>query len=334
MTHDPIWPLADIGRRALQTTRYLTTSHAPDEPLESYESRFGDPLVSLSGLCKGVLERLEASPVAQRPEHFPYGPESRSVHARDPGSAFPTSSRTGVPAARGYESASVRRETRVKELPHTPGLDGTSTFEGSRRSIDGPVPYPEEPDYGDPWEATVPREPGEEAPQMEDPEARPGPADARRAPRARDVWYPVRRSQGTGHPAGSKEEPDQEEIGDELPARKEEPEAGQPGSAGARGSDAPWEKLRRAAESGFQQSGSRLTASSERLAAMLRSHVAQPAESPGDEEVIPPRDDERGGAHFTGRARTQPADGVEEIMDRIADELETEFVRTYGISGV
>ena len=66
---------------------------------------------------------------------------------------------------------------------------------------------------------------------------------------------------------------------------------------------------------------------------MLRTHVAQPAESHGDEEVFPLRDDERGGAHFTGRARTQPTDGVEEIMDRIADELETEFVRTYGRAG-
>jgi hypothetical protein len=37
-----------------------------------------------------------------------------------------------------------------------------------------------------------------------------------------------------------------------------------------------------------------------------------------------------------GRAWTQPAGlaGVEEIMERIADELESEFVRTYGRSGV
>ena len=82
MTHDPIQPLADIGRRVLQTARYLTTSHTPDQRLESYESRVRDPLVSLSGLCDGLLERLEASPVAAQPEDLPHEPGRRSVQTQ------------------------------------------------------------------------------------------------------------------------------------------------------------------------------------------------------------------------------------------------------------
>jgi hypothetical protein len=70
---------------------------------------------------------------------------------------------------------------------------------------------------------------------------------------------------------------------------------------------------------------------------MLRSHVAEPVEGQGDGDLFPgPQgEDERGASHFMGRAWTQPAGlaGVEEIMERIADELESEFVRTYGRSG-
>jgi hypothetical protein len=76
MTHDPIQPLADIGRRVLQTARYLTTSHAPDERLGSYEKCLRDPLVYLSVLCNGVLEHLEVSPVTEGTEDFPYERES------------------------------------------------------------------------------------------------------------------------------------------------------------------------------------------------------------------------------------------------------------------
>jgi hypothetical protein len=110
-----------------------------------------------------------------------------------------------------------------------------------------------------------------------------------------------------------------------------------------RESDVPVEngQARGAAESAVPLRDSRFTASTERLAAMLRSHVAQPetaqAESQGDGDVFagPQGDDERGVSHVMGRARTQPAGlaGIEEIMERIADELETEFVRTYGRSG-
>ena len=105
MTHDPIQPLADIGRRVLQTARYLTTSHAPDERLGSYEECLRDPLVYLSGLCNGVLEHLEVSPVTEGTEDFPYERESLFVPALNPGSASPSFSRPGNPARQASGSA-------------------------------------------------------------------------------------------------------------------------------------------------------------------------------------------------------------------------------------
>ncbi len=79
---------------------------------------------------------------------------------------------------------------------------------------------------------------------------------------------------------------------------------------------------------------------------MLRSHVAQPEpvtratekESQKGKDVFSSRqgDDESGASRIVDQpARTRPAGraGIEEIMERLADELETEFVRTYGSSG-
>jgi hypothetical protein len=76
---------------------------------------------------------------------------------------------------------------------------------------------------------------------------------------------------------------------------------------------------------------------------MLRSHVAQPEpvtrtaeqESQEGKDVFSSRqgDDERGTVGEPARTRPDSRAGVEEIMERLADELETEFVRTYGRSG-
>ena len=90
----------------------------------------------------------------------------------------------------------------------------------------------------------------------------------------------------------------------------------------------------------FQPDGSRLTGSTERLAAMLRAHVAQPEPVAGTagEEVSSSwwGDNERdtaGTLDEPARMRQDSPAGIEEIMERLADELETEFVRTYGSSG-
>jgi hypothetical protein len=90
--------------------------------------------------------------------------------------------------------------------------------------------------------------------------------------------------------------------------------------------------------------GSRLTGSTERLAAILRSHVAQPepvtgageTEGQNEKDVFSSgqEDDERDTSRIDVQpVRTDGPAGVEEIMERLADELETEFVRTYGSSG-
>jgi hypothetical protein len=343
MTRDPIQPLSDIGRRVLQTARYLTTSHAPDQRLKSYEVQVRDPLVSLSGLCEGLLERLEASPVAAQPEDLPHEPGRGSVNARNPGSAFSTPSRSGVTTDGSDESPGTRRVGQVTGWAGTPGpeLGTPSTYEGSRRSIDDPTPSPDRPDHHDPWETPVSRGSGEEAPQTESPQSPPGPEVARRLPRSRDLRYPVRRLPDSEHPAGPDGGPYLEESESELPVRKEWPEGGQAGFANVPESDVPVKhgQASWAAESVASPQGSRLTASTERLAAMLRSHVEEPTQTEsrdgGDAFPGSQGDGERGDSHHTGRTRTQPAGpvDVEEIMERLADELESEFVRTYGRSG-
>ena len=151
----------------------------------------------------------------------------------------------------------------------------------------------------------------------------------------------MRRLPNAEHPAGPNGEPYLEESGSELPVRKERPEAGQTESANVRESDVPVKngQAKGAAESAAPPQGSRLTASTERLAAMLRSHVSDTAQTEGqdggDVFLGSQGDGERGDSHYMGRTRTQPAGlvDVEEIMERLADELESEFVRTYGRSG-
>lgn len=93
------------------------------------------------------------------------------------------------------------------------------------------------------------------------------------------------------------------------------------------------------AEDPFPPNGSRLTASTERLAAMLRAHVGRSVPSTGTEG----EEGFSGGSGEGGSgiglmdepawARPDIRVDVEEIMERLADELESEFVRTYGRSG-
>lgn len=89
--------------------------------------------------------------------------------------------------------------------------------------------------------------------------------------------------------------------------------------------------------------GVRLVANPSRLATMLREHVlAVETENlfemaRDDAAAFPaqPEDDGRStdSADESDRVRLDGRIGVEEIMERLADELETEFVRTYGSSG-
>lgn len=149
------------------------------------------------------------------------------------------------------------------------------------------------------------------------------------------------------HPVGPDGERSQEEHGSEArpPARQVWPGTRLTGSsAHAPASDLPAQmengSARGAGESEVPLPGSRLTGSTERLAAMLRSHVAEPepvtrVQSREGEHLFSSRqgDDELGAVDEPGRARPSGRAGIVEIMERIAEELETEFVRTYGRTG-
>jgi hypothetical protein len=383
MTQDPIKPLSDIGRRVLRTVRYLATPPAPGQGLEPYESQLRDPLMALSGLCDELL-RLAATDAAAEPEKVPDVPVSRFVATPNPGSAFPTFSRaatlTRTAADRPNERSESPREYQSREYPATPNpgsafptfsraatptrtaadrpnerpespreyqsreypatprqsLDGVSPFEQYPRSIEDPVP--DEPGSRGVWEEAI-REPGG-APQTDRPEASLRPAIEGRVPGARDMR----------NSAGLNGEPSPEESSaTRSPVRQDWPEFRRTEVS----SDTRTSEILRRAENGQARGageadvplhGSRLTGSTEHLAALLRSHVAQPESaiksvekgSQEGEDVFPSRqgDDERGAYWIMGQ-RTRPDDrvSIEEIMEMVADELETEFVRTYGSSG-
>ena len=372
MTRDPIQPLADIGRRVLQTVQYLAKPPFPDQPLESYETRLRDPVVALSGICGEFLERLAVAPAAAEPEILPDEPGSRFVPAPNQGSSFPTFSHAGVariPTDGSDEATDSRRENQAMEWSGTsgPGLDFTSPFEESRRSIEVPAPLPGEPGSRDPREAATSREPARSAPIRTESSAAtlrpaidgydlPARQTARYTPRSRDMKLPAE-SFPTENPStderrvGAEGElsPEERSSYTRPPVRHEEPEARQtelPSDARASGLPVRAENgsARGIGESEAPLQGSRLTGSTERLAAILRSHVAQPepvtgageTEGQNEKDVFSSGqgDDERDTSSIDVQpVRTDGPAGVEEIMERLADELETEFVRTYGSSG-
>ena len=333
MTQDPIQPLADIGRRVLLTVQYLAMLPVPDQPLESYESQVRDPVAALSGICNELLEQLAAAPVAAEPESLTNEPVSRFVSAPNPASTFPTfshtdSAATSISANWHDEAADLQRENQATERPDITGLTGTSPYEEPRRSLDDPDPSPDEP--------------GGPAPQTIGPAAAP----RRLAIDGSDLYPAGRapRSRNVQHPVWSEPSP---EVSSETRsfARQEWPETRQtelPSDARASyiPSRAEVGQARGAGGSDVPLHGSRLTGSTERLAAMLRSHVAEtePVTRTADEESQEgegafssrQRDDERDNV---GRTRPAGRADIEEIMERFADELETEFVRTYGSSG-
>jgi hypothetical protein len=375
MTQDPIQPLADAGRRVLRTVRYLATPPVPDQPLESYESLLRDPVVTMSGICNELLERLATAPVAAKPEDLPHEPWSRFVPDSNASPTSPTLSSAGAVATRfpvngHYQAADSWREGPATERPdrQEPGSGGPSAFEKSRRTIDDPTPSRDEPGSPEPGAAAA-SEPGGAARQADSPALPPlraaiiGPDSypealrtASRSSRSRGIPRQAERPPTGEHPVESDSESSRAEHSSETqpPVQQEwlntrrpdnwRPEI--PSDGTARASDVPAQAekgpTRGAGEVAplFPPTDSRLTGSTERLAAMLRAHVAQPEPVAGTEgEEIFSRgqgDDERGAAGTVdepARARPDSRAGIEEIMERLADELETEFVRTYGSSG-
>lgn len=368
MTQDPIQPLADIGRRVLQTARYLTTSPVPDQLPGSYEYQLGDPVVALSGICGELLEGLAAAPAAAEPESFTSEPVSRLAPAPNPRSVSPTLSRHGMPGSTADtrdEDVYSRSEVWSSELSPErstersdmtgPGPYGVPTrSEQYRRSINESGAPENEPDLRDQWEAAASREPGGEVQQTDNQEASLRPAIARHVPGSRAVRHVPERQPTEMPPSSEPQEWPEGEPSPEArrgearpPVRQDLPEARQtetPSDARAEIGRVENGRARAAAASDapFPAHGSRLTASAERLAAMLNSHVAQPEtarresreDSQEEVDVFPSRqgDEERDTSLIAVEpGRTWP--GFEEIMEKLADELETEFVRTYGSSG-
>lgn len=334
MTQDPIQPIADIGRRALETVRYLAAPPVPDQPTGSYENQLRDPLLVLSGLCNELLERLMSAPVEAEPENLTDEPGSRFVSAPNPGSALTPSSRagtreTGISANGRDEPAGSRREDQGQQSADTPGLDEASSLErnlwpkentaASRDERSGAVPRGDSP-------APTSR------PAMDGSGHRP-------AAHSRNAQHAIR-------PDG---EPPEEERRSEVapPLGQDRQKTGQTESPlEALSSDVPARaengSVPGAEKPGVPLPGSRLTGSTERLAAILRSHVAQPepfaagAVSQEDGESPSSRQESAERGAVDEPARTRPPagrGGIEEIMERLAEELETEFVRTYGRSG-
>ncbi len=337
MTQDPIRPLADIGRRALQTVRYLATPPVPDQHLGSYENQLRDPVLALSGLCNELLERLIPAPAEAEPENLAGEAGSRFVPAPIPGSALPPSSRSGARETRisadgRNEPAGAQRENQGTQRADTSGFDEASPFEWHRRPIDDPAALSQD-------------EPGGAILRTGSPAPTPGSAidgsDRYPAAGSRNVQqHPVRPDGGS-----SQEERSIETV---PPIRQDRPEIRQaelplealPSDLPARAENG---SVRGAGERSVPPPSSRLTGSAEGLAAILRSHVAQPeppfageAERQESEELLSSRQEGDEDGTVDEPVRTRPPAGragIEEIMERLAEELETEFVRTYGRSG-
>jgi hypothetical protein len=354
MTQDPIQPLADVGRRVLRILQHLATPPGSNHPLDSYESLLLDPVVALSDICNELLEQPGAAPAAAEHEDLREGTGSRPVSDPNASRAFPFFSRAGAvaPTTRipGHDGVAHPR-TEIPAAVHYsgasgPGLDAPAPFEQSRRAMDDPVPLPERPGTPEPREAADPSGGTPRADSWERPSVRPrrpvidgsdrypeARQRARRGPPSRRMPHPAERPSAGEHPDGSESESSQEEHGEQRrPVRATEP----PSRVSSWAENGP---ARGAADATFPPNGSRLTASTERLAAMLRAHVAQTEPVTGTEpeetSFTRPGDDGRGTHPVDEPARARP-DGrvsVEEIMERLADELETEFVRTYGSSG-
>ena len=335
MTQDPIQPIADIGRRALETVRYLAAPPIPHQPIGSYENQLRDPVLALSGLCNELLERLTPAPVEAEPEDLTNEPGSRFVSAPNPDSALSPSSRAGTRETRIFgnerdEPAGSRRENQRPQWADMPSLDEASPSERHLWPKENASTSRDEPSGGVPWG---------DSPAPASRPAMDGSSGHHPAAHARNAQHPVR-------PDGESSQEERRSEGT-PPFGQDLPESGRAAlPLEAPSSDVPERaengSVPGAEKHGVSLPGSRLTGSTERLAAILRSHVAQPepfaagaVNQEGGESPSSWQESAELGA-VEEPARTRPPAslaGIEEIMERLAEELETEFVRTYGRSG-
>jgi hypothetical protein len=350
MTPDPAQRLADTGSRVLRIVQPLAVFSELDRFPDAYENLLLDPLEILSDICGDLLEWSGAAPVASEHDGSPGETGSRLVpdpnaRTRSPfPSAVAAAPTVGVPRDTHGPRADpwAGSPTGARFGTATPDPGDPPSFEQSRRAVDAHTgPFPDEPGADlDLLEALAATSPGGPAA---------GSASAEQT------------SERFEQPAGRGPEPRGVPGSDDLPAKTSPPGVQDLAQASPRGGPAVGERpvawradtgedgipARGIPEAGTtpanRRDGVRLAAGPSRFAAMLREHVVDPdAEDPSEiaRDGAPafsdrPEDDASGIEPMNEPEGRRP-DGwirVEEIMEKLADELETGFVRTYGSQG-
>lgn len=345
MTSDPARHLADVGSRLLKTLRpFFEVPVAPRLP-DAYSDVLLDPAETLSGVCDGLLaiETTPAPPEGEEPAPVSTGSLPRPG-PRERDTAAPRS-RHDVSRAEisGDFPPAPRPETRapvpwpdvgITNIPPPAGPDSYVRSSGAADLLSNPPALRQEapvPTDAGSWERSRPARSGFD----------PRPALGARPPAGSGVCAPGARffaepSPAEGYLPAHLDEPIPEDSGAPLPpARRASREDYRPEAlstvAPAAADHAPGDPA--GVAPGSSRPGAvRLASGAGRLAAVLRAHAADATPGPGEDRTEP----------FTwardgGELRRAPEVGranVEEVLEGLADELETEFVRAYGSSGV
>lgn len=388
---DAAHQLTEIGQRVLLTVRPLLALPDSRWSPDAYEDLLLDPVTAMAGICNELLDPPRTEPVAAERDVSPGEPGSPLAPDPNLPSPYPFSNTFAArpatrPARERYTSPPVpRSEGPATIWPGTPALDptGPPSPELLRQVTEAPfVPLPDVPErgFGSP-EVPAATQGLDRYNHYAGTRQR-----ARHELAPRGVPHQPGWSAAGEHPSGQGRldgEPSPEghdETQHLVP--EDQPGDGPPRRAGE--SDAPFPT---------SQGGARLASGTERLAAMLCTHVAatgtqpasvverngsewatpdaeksspaltegtrfttnalQPATTPQARAAVADTEDPFGVAREGAALPVRPGDerdavpvdasdraspdsraSVEEIMERLADELETEFVRTYGSSGV
>ena len=343
MTSDPARHLADVGGRLLRTMRPFFEVPVALQLPDAYGGALLDPITVLSGVCDELLgartppaaTEEDGAPVATvrfsmphtsgRAEATSTSSFSQEVSRAEAPGTFPPAPRSGAPAPAPRQGAGTMRASSAVPT-----------------SLAGPVEMPD---------ASVPRQ-EDTAPPETEPREFPQPETSGQGPRQESPeWWITQRDDGAPWERSAADLPTRD---GHPPARPGEPPDARSAASGATygpaqqepwdpsrlevsigdprlGADPAREDLERDAPGPVRTGAVRLSSDSARLAAMLRAHAAHSPEKPWEEASSSPSPAE------DGEKRREPADdriGVEEVVERLADELETAFVRTYGSSGV
>ncbi len=335
MTPDPAQQLADIGDRALHVVQpAITLSEFGGFP-DAYENLLLDPMETLSGTCGELLERFGATPLAPDYEASP-GERGRNL--------MPDQDASGLsPFSNAVADAP---ETGSPQNGHSPHTD---PWQESPYTVRPGAAYPDQARQAtsDPL-APLHDKPGRE---FVSPEAfsgfRAGEPASKPGDGARTTVRPGQPMQRGPDPRGARglkdssaqtppDSPDPARIFPQSGSTINERSVSR--HAEARGDTGP---ARGTQEAGIHAAGGhegvRLTASPSRFAALLREHVEdQEAEDlfEASRDGAPTLPVQPGDGRTTEPTpRLDARGGLEEVMEKLADELEAGFVRTYGSLG-